>query len=435
MELTQKLIIDLITDLSFSISVPIFYSSVLSMRFGKWKFIVLTAAALMIYSPVCYLIDMPQYAMFFIGILIMLASVFIFSNDKPMKKLLFTFIPYAANIVTSMIYFFFKTLFMPDFDIVFGHTDIIDAAAYLIGIILPMYAVSKLIRRKKPDVSSLTVIYILSMFVVQMVILTFIMYVYSTDMSSFVFISALMVYMIALILISLFIIRYSVRIGIEQSRRELIAGQYELLCAQYSELRSSYVSYRKLRHDLKDHIRVIQGLSRRGETDALARYADDLAESWEPLSSKTFCDVPAVDIVLADKYSIASSCGIDADFSVSGIRESGADSVYLCSIFANLLNNALEAAQRCGAGPMIELRSGIRMGNLVILCRNSMPDKPYEKKDSDSHGHGLHIISEFSELLGGSFVYENDGKIFTATVTIPVAAKEGTTDDTHRGDR
>ena len=424
MGLSQTTIINLFTDLSFSVLVSVFYSSVLSMRIKRWKFITVFVAVLMIYSPLTYVLKLPQYAMFFTGLLLVLAMVFISSNDKMVKKLLFTFIPYIANIVTSMIYFFFKTLFMPDFYVVFGSVNIIDSIAYVIGLAVPLYAVAKIVRRREPDVSSLTVTYLICMVVLQMIILTFTMYVYSTHMSSFVFIATLTVYMIALILISLFIIRYSVRISREQSRRELIAKQYDLLVTQYGELRNNYVSYRKLRHDLKDHIRVIQGLSQRGETAELAEYADKLAQSWEMLSSKTFCDVPAVDIVLTDKYNVAVSYGISADFAVGGIRESGADSVYLCSIFSNLLNNAIEAAQRCSVKPRIELKSSIRMGNLVTICRNSLPDSLPEKKDPDLHGHGLNIISEFSELLGGSFVYEENNGMFTATVTIPVGKKE-----------
>ena len=116
---TMQLIIDFVTDISFCIACPLFFSSVLSMRFGKLKCRILFPIIFMAVSPWMYFFELPQYAMFFTGIFLMLALVFVFSNDKPAKKILFTFIPYAANIITTMLYFFVRSLIMPDFEIVF----------------------------------------------------------------------------------------------------------------------------------------------------------------------------------------------------------------------------------------------------------------------------------------------------------------------------
>lgn len=213
----------------------------------------------------------------------------------------------------------------------------------------------------------------------------------------------------------------------------MITKQYELLCSQYGELRSSYVGYRKLRHDLREHMRVIQGLSKKGEHDELIKYANDLMESWDGLSSITFCDVPAVDVVISDKYNIAVKNGIKADFVVGGIGETGADSIYMCSIFSNLLNNAIEACMSCKDKTFIELRSGIRLGKLIITCRNSKPKDKGKNDRPDGNGCGLGIISELSKQLGGEFVYWGEEDTFTAAVTVPVRTKEDIRDDPRSG--
>lgn len=417
---TAKLIIDFVTDASFSIACPLFFSSVLSMRFGKLRCRILFPIIFMAITPLMYLVKPPQFAMFFIGIFIMLALVFIFSDDKPAKKVFFTFVPYAVNIITSMLYFFLRSIIMPDFEIVFGESGWIDTIAFILGYCIPLYFIARIVNRRKPDVSSLTVIYIISMIVVQFVILTFIMYVRSADMSSLVYMSVLIAYMAAVIAISLFIFRYSVRLSREQARREMAANLYDQMSAQYAQLRSSYIGYRKLRHDLKDHIRVIDGLSARGRTDELSEYTKKLTEDWDKLSSKTFCDVPAVDIVLAEKYTLAVDSNINADFIVSGIAGTGADPIYLCSIFSNLLNNAFEAARACSSEPFIKHRAAAKLGLLTVTCVNSMPDTKVKKQDPDEHGYGLHIINELAAMLGGSFTYTHDSKTFTAVVSIPV---------------
>ena len=80
-------------------------------------------------------------------------------------------------------------------------------------------------------------------------------------------------------------------------------------------------------------------------------------KNWDSLSAKTYCDVQAIDIILAEKYNIATANHIRTDFLVGGIKEANLDNVYLCSIFSNLLNNALEASKYCTTNPYIELKS------------------------------------------------------------------------------
>lgn len=430
------LIFQIITDIVYTGASILFYSTILSMRYGRKKYIsIFFPSYLLAIALPTYFIDIPQYIIFFFGMGVMIAGIFVFSNDKPFKIIVYGFIPYIGNIITSILYIFGRSMFMPEYMIVFGSGDYIDSIFFSLGNILFLLLAYNVIRRKKPGISDLSAMYIITTLLIQMIVLTFIMYVYTVNLNGTIFMLALISYMIISLILNIIVIRYIVHISREQSRQEIVSKQYELLCAQYGELRSSYVGYRKLRHDLKDHISVMQGLSRKGENDELTKYANDLIESWDDLSSKTFCDVPAVDIVITDKYNIASANGIKADFVVSGISEVGADSIYMCSIFSNLLNNALEATLHCKDKPFIELRSGIRLGNLIITCRNSMPQDTEKKKKTDRNGYGLSIISELSKLLNGKFVHWNDEETFTATVTIPVKIKEEITNDPHSGNR
>lgn len=407
-------------DFVVCISFPVFYSSVLPMRYGRKKYLMIFPAVMyLIINPIIYLLKCPQLLQFSLAVILMLIGVFVFSNGKPLEKIFFTLIPYAINIISSVIYLFLRSLFMPDFKLVFGYGDYIDLIFYTLGAVVPLFFISRLIRHKKPKISDLIIIYIITTILIQIIAMTFILYLYTASLDRIIFMIAFVIYMIASLVINIFVVQYIFRINCAQLRRELIENQYDLLCSQYDELRNNYVVYKKLRHDLKDHIQVIDGLSHSGNTSDLTEYTGKLLNSWDSLSSKTFCDVPAVDIVLANKYSIAVSENIRTDFTVTGVSCANADNVYMCSIFANLLNNAIEAAVQSDEAPFIELKSGIIMGNFIITCRNSMPQKKINKKDPEQHGYGLHIISELTKLLNGSFIYENDDNTYTATVTLP----------------
>lgn len=251
------------------------------------------------------------------------------------------------------------------------------------------------------------------------------MHIYYAKVSILKFILVLILYMVISILLTVLVIRYSIRISKEQAKQEFVVNQYNLLSSQYDQLRNNYVNYKKLRHDLKDHINVINGLSQKADKEELTEYTSKLLKNWDSLSAKTYCDVPAIDIILAEKYNMAAANHIRTNFLVGSIKEAQLDNVYLCSIFSNLLNNALEASKYCTTNPYIELKSSIQLSNLVITCRNSMPQVIRKKDDPNhNHGYGLHIIKDLSNLLGGNFFYEHDEHNFTSIVTIPINDKE-----------
>lgn len=430
----QVSLVDGLMDFSFSILIALFYASVLSARYGKTKFRVIVSAVMIIATIITDLLHTPQTTKFFLGIFILMGCIFILSDDKPLKKILFTFIPYISDILLSLTYLSLRTILLPNFDSAYGGQTLtglsripnaVEPLLLFIVEMLVLFLISKWIQHKKPKMSDLTIIYILSIIIVQIFILTFLMHIYYAKVSILKFILVLILYMVISILLTVLVIRYSIRISKEQAKQEFVVNQYNLLSSQYDQLRNNYVNYKKLRHDLKDHINVINGLSQKADKEELTEYTSKLLKNWDSLSAKTYCDVPAIDIILAEKYNMATANHIRTDFLVGGIKEANLDNVYLCSIFSNLLNNALEASKYCTINPYIELKSSIQLGNLVITCRNSMPQVIRKKDDPNhNHGYGLHIIKDLSNLLGGNFVYEHDEHNFTAIVTIPINGKE-----------
>lgn len=406
-------------DLIFVLMYALFISSTLSMRFGKVKYIIIHACCFVLGDFIYAFLHTPQYVMNLAGICTLLLSSFTFSNDKPIKILSYTMIPYALHSLTLIIYIYIKTLLFKDPTVSFGASAYADGFLSALFLPLPLFLISRLLRRKKTEISDLTVTYLLSGLTLQTMFVFFCIHMYFGNISFPFFMSGLLIFMVLTMLMSLYIIRRTIKINRENSRREIIEDRYKQLSLQYENLRNSYLSYKKLRHDLNDHIRIINGLAQRGENTELSEYTKKLTEDWDSLTAATFCDLPAADIILSEKYSIAVGHGIDTDFLLSGIKQLETDSVYLCSILSNLLNNAIEAAAQSTGERFIRLRSDIQMNNLVITCRNSVPKQPVPKPDSENHGFGLEIIKELAELLGGNFIYSQDDSSFSAAVTIP----------------
>lgn len=116
----QVSLVDGLMDFSFSILIALFYASVLSARYGKTKFRVIVSAVMIIATIITDLLHTPQTTKFFLGIFILMGCIFILSDDKPLKKILFTFIPYISDILLSLTYLSLRTILMPNFDSAYG---------------------------------------------------------------------------------------------------------------------------------------------------------------------------------------------------------------------------------------------------------------------------------------------------------------------------
>lgn len=423
MENIQPLIISLIADIVISIVWPVFYSSIMKPRIKRWQYILLMVLIFMLLTPLQYIFSIPHIVTFILGIIVNIGGVVVFLKGKIAKKIIYGLIPYISDMVLSSLYLVIRLLLTPEWQPTFGEqlwSEILEPTIMVLQIILSLFIISKIIQRKKPKINDFTAIYIISVMIVQMYMTTFIMYIYWTNVRFSVFCIVLVAYILLMSGLTITVLYYNNRMNKKQLKQNMIEQQYQFMNTQYEQLRNSYITYKKLRHDIKDHLAVVNGLAMKGKIEELQTYTDTLTRDWETLSSKTFCDVPAVDIIIAEKYNVASASGIKTDFVINGIKEVNANSVYLSGIFANLLNNALEAASHCSHKPYINLRSGIIMKKLVITCHNSMPDCPYQKSDAQNHGYGLRIIDDFAKLLEGAFTYEHSDSTFTAIVTIPV---------------
>ena len=97
---------------------------------------------------------------------------------------------------------------MPEYEVVFGNIDYIDLVFYTIGLILPLFLISRLVQRKKPNISDLTIIYVITTILVQMIAMTFILYVYTINLDRVVFMTALISYMVISLALNILVIRY-----------------------------------------------------------------------------------------------------------------------------------------------------------------------------------------------------------------------------------
>ena len=215
--------------------------------------------------------------------------------------------------------------------------------------------------------------------------------IYGNAIQNYVFLSCL----VSLLLMVYFYFRQS-QLKMQIS---VLDTQYDLIESQYVRAQNFYTENAKLYHDIKHHLRALERLLQHGDQREALAYIESVQE---PLQCKMIPVHTGVDIVDAVIYEAKEKAEqrnillvVETPILPSGLKLEDRE---FCVLFANLLNNALEAAKE-----QIRLNIAITAGFLVIEMKNDYKEKPVVKnnhfvsereQDSLAHGWGMKIIEQ-----------------------------------------
>ena len=136
-----------------------------------------------------------------------------------------------------------------------------------------------------------------------------------------------------------------------------------------------------------------------------------------------------VDAVAADKARRCQAEGIALELRLALPQDLPLDGPALCSVFANLLDNAMEACLRLPAeARQITCSAVCRGGYLIVQERNPLPPpldaEARRRRHADGRGLGLEILEQIARRYDGMVeICREDGQ-FQITVWLKLAAPE-----------
>ena len=101
-------------------------------------------------------------------------------------------------------------------------------------------------------------------------------------------------------------------------RANQLSGSREVY---YQGLRQQESQVRQLRHDLRNHLTVIQGLLEKSDPQGAIDYLEQMAGSPALQGRRRFCDNETANVVLSSKAETMERMGIEMDFAVSLPRD------------------------------------------------------------------------------------------------------------------
>ena len=232
-----------------------------------------------------------------------------------------------------------------------------------------------------------------------------------TEMSVFVF--------LAMNLISFYVYDSYVRMSENLRKISLAEQKKQLDYEHYKLLQSNYNSSRKLIHDIKHHLTVIQGMT---NADDIHSYVSVLSKQPIFDSRRKLTGNRIIDIVINQKSEECQKKNITFKFEHNQTDFSFMAETDICCIFANLLDNAVESAEK-SAEKYVDCKLYKNNQLYFIEISNSCDDRPTaekthlitSKKDKECHGIGMMSVKDTVKKYHGDlhFEYTEENHIFT----------------------
>ena len=190
---------------------------------------------------------------------------------------------------------------------------------------------------------------------------------------------------------------------------------------------------RAFRHDIKNNLAVTQMMLDEGQIEEARKHITDMLGNVSSLSQKYATGDDMLDIIVSMKADRMEELGIS--FSLDGVADGGLKikPMDMCSIFANALDNAIEAASECEA-PSVSVNIKRTDKFFIIKITNSTKEKAdigklmsssgyTSKNDKEHHGFGLMNIRRSVENYNGVLKADATDSTFTLSVMMPRQGK------------
>ncbi|QUG40155.1 GHKL domain-containing protein [Psychrobacillus sp. INOP01] len=202
-----------------------------------------------------------------------------------------------------------------------------------------------------------------------------------------------------------------------------------------TEIKTLITSVSSVRHDFSNHILVLHGLLKIGESDKALQYATSLFNEVKTIESiKVSIDHPGLSILLQTKKIAAQNHRIDMDIAISHVSFERIKTTDLIIILSNLIDNAMDASIALPEGERkITIECTANNTHYLFKITNTGPQirekeqifkQGYSTKNEEKgkiRGQGLFIVKEVVNKYNGKISIESTAESeTTAIVEIPL---------------
>lgn len=214
-----------------------------------------------------------------------------------------------------------------------------------------------------------------------------------------------------------------------EAQMKILKQQAQRELEYYNSVNDKVLETRKIRHDFQNQLqtayRIFLSDAETGKAQAAAQLRQ-LEERIEESAPAYFCPNILINAILTEKSRKCREAYIDFSADIALPASLSIEAVDLCSVFSNLLDNALTAA--CAAQrPAVKISAYLKSGYCVIKTANSMaqhaslPPLPKAPAAPSLHGYGLLILNSIAEQYHGQFTLREEEGMCMAAIKLQIS--------------
>lgn len=212
-----------------------------------------------------------------------------------------------------------------------------------------------------------------------------------------------------------------------KSENRLIKEKMDMQYKHYLSLQESQETIKKIHHDINNHMICIKKMY--GNDSAASEYIEDISNQIEACDYNFNSKNMVLDIILTEKKYICDKNKIDFLVDINFERCNFMDMVDICSIFSNILDNAIEVCNKIKyKDKKITLKGTVVNNFFVVKCINTKENDVLlsgnkimtDKKDKDLHGIGIDSVKSSVKKYDGSVEFKFEEDKFTVVICIPI---------------
>lgn len=194
----------------------------------------------------------------------------------------------------------------------------------------------------------------------------------------------------------------------------------------YKEAAKLLEKNHQLVHDIKNHFIVIKKYAEIEKNIELCQYLEEISSDLFKESIHTWSGNKILDLLLNQKKNIAEYKKIDFHITTDLFQFFPFSDSEICSLFGNLLDNAIEACEGInGRDKWIEVKVNRKNQLLFIEVENSIEKEPLmkngklisSKRDNGIHGYGMKNIERIVEKYDGTISCQIEENRFEVYIT------------------
>lgn len=192
-------------------------------------------------------------------------------------------------------------------------------------------------------------------------------------------------------------------------------------------IKRSNEELREFKHDLKNYLLPLQEAMETMPQSEMVKVWEKINQKIEDVQTLIQTGNSYVDSMINTKITLARSEKVDVKCTILSKME-GIDDLEFCSVFGNLMDNAIEAERKVTEKKEIIIFVEEKMGYLRLEIQNKIEKSVLNensslnttKKDTSSHGIGRKSVKRTMQKVGGALKYYETGDLFCAEAVFPI---------------